>query len=96
MGKYRKKPSKNGSQWTANDRSDLLAFLDAYRDAAIAAYRRQKNNSNISNSSNQFIIGGIDFPELSNQSVRQRFLALPPQLTSKQRKMVHECCVESK
>jgi hypothetical protein len=76
------------SQWTANDRSDLVDFLVAYREAAVGRYQLTKPE--------QFVIGGIDFPILSHRSIRQRFLALPIQLTAKQRKVVHECCVESK
>ncbi|GAX11522.1 hypothetical protein FisN_22Lh213 [Fistulifera solaris] len=89
MGRMRRKARSNmtSSQWTANDRSDLVAFLVAYREAAVGRYQLTKPE--------QFVIGGINFPILSHRSIRQRFLAMPIQLTAKQRKVVHECCVET-
>lgn len=39
-------------------------------------------------------IGSVHLPRLTRHSLEEPFLALPASLTSKQRKMVHECCVE--
>jgi hypothetical protein len=89
MRRKARKYNKTSSQWTANDRSDLVAFLMAYRDAALGRTIHNQEHP-------LFAIGGIAFPILSHRSIQQRFLALPIPLTSKQRKVVHECCVESK
>jgi ribonuclease D len=42
-----------------------------------------------------YLIGGVVFPPLTDAVCRQRYLALPRVLSSKQRRLIHACCVEA-
>jgi 3'-5' exonuclease/HRDC domain len=41
-----------------------------------------------------YLIGGVVLPPLTDAVCRQRYLALPRVLSSKQRRLIHSCCVE--
>jgi ribonuclease D len=41
------------------------------------------------------IVGGISFPTLSDKVFQQPYLLLPPELSSRQRRFMHHCCVQA-
>jgi DNA modification methylase len=105
MGRWNRKRKKSNNNtgtsrsWTFQERKDLLAFLLEYREGAIRVYHPSSikyivGSSTKGENAGGRTIGGIEFPALTDDVVRQPYLCLPRSLTSKQRKMAHETCVE--
>jgi len=59
--------------------------------------RRQDDDNNIINRQQPIKIGGVCLPKLDNDTIimEQPFLALPRELSPKQRAMVHDICVDN-
>lgn len=105
--KWRRKPhshkkkvtSRNGIRdetskmisWTFRERPSLSQYLSAYRDGVIQVYRRLPLTMDTTYPRR---IGGVDFPALTEEVLQRPFLELPKSLTSKQRRIIHEACVE--
>lgn len=53
------------------------------------------NEKNDTEKPKEYVIGGIQFPPLTAAVFRRRNLTLPLELQGKQRRLVHECCVEA-
>jgi len=91
----RKKDAASTGQdplWTWKERHELIRYLKAYKKGAEQVYHDGRLND-VSDGEAQ-TIGKVEFPPLTKTVLSQPFLELPQDLTSKQRKIVHECCVE--
>ena len=89
-----KKTEKPAGGWGSLERQDLLRYLKTYRQAIIA---HNNGNGSVINFKNSFTsrIGDVDLPDLSQQEIIQApYLQFPMDLSSKQRKAVHETSVE--
>ncbi|GKY92636.1 exosome nuclease [Mayamaea pseudoterrestris] len=102
MGRrYRGKSKKHSSaacdepsaSWSHHHKEALLRYLKDYRDGAVACYYG-KNILNDCDDEDVCIIGGVILPALTREVLEQPFLGLP-NISSKQRRMVHECCLEA-
>ena len=86
--------------WSHLERRDLLNYLHQYRKGAIRVYHGGNVVDEMEGGSEDLyasrVIGDVEFPALTSQTLSQPYLALPLQLTSKQRRMAHECCGEGK
>ena len=104
MGRWRRKRNSSSykqrrndsSSWTWVERKLLLAFLGEYRDKALKVYQSSANrkNESLDVGIESRTIGAIDIPALTLTDLSQPYWAFPKSLSSKQRKMTHECCVE--
>ena len=105
MGRWRRKRKSyaskqrrndSSSNWTWVERQVLLAFLCEYREKALKVYESStsENNKRLGVGIEARTIGGIAIPALTVTDLSQPYWAFPKSLSSKQRKMAHECCVE--
>lgn len=90
MGRKRYRRKKSGDGWGDAEQCQLADFLALYRDSALSggAILRDSYLSRI---------GGVEMPNLSEKGiVSAPYLQFSSNLTSKQRKMVHETSVQLK
>ena len=81
--------------WTSVERKAVLEYLLEYREQAVQVYHQSSqilNKKHVKVKAR--VIGSIEFPALTQEQLSRPYLALPKALTSKQRRMVHECCTE--
>jgi hypothetical protein len=92
-----------GKAFTHRDRKVLLYYSQDYHAGASNVYNGkpvQRNRAGIDKSTyigghafpKPIVIGGHTFPLLTDEVLREPYLALPKELWSKQRRIVHEMC----
>lgn len=76
------------------DRKLLLRYLQAYKRGAWEVYSEGESNGSFvsKRSGTPLVIGGHVFPSLTKEVLRQPYVQLPRELSSKQRRAVHEIC----
>lgn len=98
--------------FSQKDRKVLRQYLEEYRDGAWTAFlgrhqeqeNQQQNNLTVSYSSpfmtrisdKPIVIGHCTFPALTKEMLEQPYMILPKELSSKQRRVVHEVCADGK
>eukprot|EP00980_Cylindrotheca_fusiformis_P028977 scaffold22681_cov146-Cylindrotheca_fusiformis.AAC.9 len=79
---------------TQKDKKIARRYLNEYREKCLDLYngktswKRFRSDSNV-----PVVIAGCRFPMLTKDMLMRPFLALPKELTGKQRKSIHELCV---
>lgn len=100
-GKSKRKSHSNSTEagtshthWSTQDRGALQQYLQDYRDRVEAVYlgRRTEHRGD---EDEVRIIGGVVLPALTEEVLEEPFLQLPSNLSPKQRKLVHDCCLET-
>ena len=81
-------------KFTAKDRKLLTQYLQEYQDCAYRVYNGMSKKRQEVESDEPVIIGGVTFPMLTDDALRQPTLSLPKELSSKQRKVVHQYCCD--
>ena len=91
-------PSQEYNSFNRKDKKKLFRYLRDYYNGAFRVFngKSNQNKSLLSKSDTPIIIGGHAFPKLTNEVLRQPYLALPKGLSSKQRRTVHEICCDGK
>jgi len=82
---------------TMNDRKVLLSYLEEFKAEAEACFSAKLEREKYVYKPKQHqpaTLGDVTLPALSKKILERPFLALPCTLSSKQRKLVHETCVE--
>lgn len=82
--------------WNYFERQELLKYLTRYRNGAIQRHERRPCELSSKKKKKQVKIGGVVFPDLTPELLDEPYLVLPRTLTSKQRKAVHEACIEGR
>ena len=77
--------------WTWKERRDVLRYLEQYKAGCECIY------AGLDPICQEAVvtIGMVEFPMLTLDVFEQPYLSLPATLTSKNRRMIHECCAES-
>ena len=95
-------PRKRRNAWTWRERPQVLAYLQEYRARVVHLHHNRENNNHDSlpllplpPTVDVVVVGTIELPALTNTVLGRPYLKLPSTLSGKQRKMVHECCVEA-
>jgi hypothetical protein len=88
-------PPKSKAGFSYKDRKIILQYLKDYRDGAFAIYHGNKQLPQASSESQEPIaIASHNFPLLTYVVLRQPYLMLPKDLSSKQRRAVHDMCMD--
>jgi hypothetical protein len=109
MGRWKRKKnqynSRQSSAGTSNRSSPfshkdlifLLKYLGEYQRGAENLYwgKGEESNLSLAKRTDPIVIGGQTFLSLTDENLKRPYLALPKGLSSKQRRSVHELCVES-
>ena len=77
--------------WTWKERKVLVRYLNQYKLGCESYYAGL--DPAMGHTSRE-VIGEVEFPILNEKVFSEPYLCLPTTLTSKNRKMVHECCAE--
>lgn len=90
-----KSRQRYGNGLSTKDRKLASRYLNEYREKCLELYTgtRKPRKRYISDSNSPVVIAGCVFPMLTNAVLLQPYLALPMDLTGKQRKYIHELCV---
>ena len=100
--------TKRAKTFSHKDRKLLLLYLQQYYEEAYSVYhtghRKKKRpflESSFSSNDREeeeeeqaVLIGGQAFPNLTMDVLRKPYLALPEDLSGKQRRVVHETCID--
>jgi hypothetical protein len=81
--------------FTRKDRKSLIQYLEEYKDGALQVYRGTYEHR-IDASPEPLVIAGRTFPFLTEEVLCQPYLKLQRELSSKQRRCLHELCVDGK
>eukprot|EP00977_Amphora_coffeiformis_P023537 scaffold13528_cov169-Amphora_coffeaeformis.AAC.7 len=77
------------SVWSWREKNDVVHFLKDYFRGCESVYYSETPNEK-----DEKKIGDAVFPALTASVFRRPFLKLPSTLSSRQRRVIHECCVE--
>ena len=99
--------TKRAKTFSHKDRKLLLLYLQQYYEEAYSVYhtghRKKKrpflessfsSNDREEEKEQAVLIGGQAFPNLTMDVLRKPYLALPEDLSGKQRRVVHETCID--
>jgi hypothetical protein len=86
-------PPQGKVGFSYKDRKILLQYLKDYRDGALALYN-QNTRPQTPESQEPISIASHKFPLLTDEVLRKPYLALPKDLSSKQRRVVHDMCID--
>lgn len=82
--------------WTWKERIMIYRYLEQYKAGCECFYAGIEPRTTICFHDTQAMtIGLVEFPLLSATVFRQPYLCLPSSITNKNRRMIHECCVET-
>ena len=77
------------------DRKLVIQYLEEYKNGALQVYRGTYEHR-IDASPEPLVIAGRTFPFLTEEVLSQPYLKLQRELSSKQRRCIHELCVDGK
>ena len=84
--------------FSPRDMKLLRKYLEEYRDGCLSLYYNGSlvnvGGNGFSNGDNPIEIGKCTFPILTEEIMRQPYMALSEELSKKQRRMTHEICSE--
>jgi hypothetical protein len=88
-------PKRFGNRLSVKDKKVITRYLNEYREKCMDLYngKRKSRKRYMSDRDTPIVIAGCIFPMLTNAVLLQPYLALPKELTGKQRKFIHESCV---
>jgi hypothetical protein len=85
----------NSKFFTRKDRKLVIQYLEEYKNGALQVYRGNYEHR-MNASSEPLVIAGRTFPFLTEEVLCQPYLKLQRELSSKQRRCIHELCVDGK
>ncbi len=80
---------------TSSDREQILSYLTEYRHRVEKYFSEiDQNTEDVHNHGEVLWICGHEFPALTTDMLSKPYLQLPSTLEGKQRKIIHELCVD--